>query len=135
MYHSILNLLSRFKNEAGQAVRLIDLLIAHRRDNLDRLRILVRNETDPVLVIVERDSTLRSADDFDRHGRPVSEVELQGKIVAFLLLRSCGEFGIIRHVMERACDSGIADNDVILQRADGLSEKSSLAAFRRNGEA
>ena len=45
------------------------------------------------------------------------------------------ETSVTGYIMERACDFGIADNNVRLQFADGLSEKISLCVFRRNGEA
>ena len=104
-------------------------------DDLDGLGILVRDETDPVLVMVQSDGTRRAADDLDSGGHALGEVKLQSKVVALLLLLKAGKLGVAGYVMKRACDLRVADNDIRLKLVDGLPEDGCLAAFRRNGEA
>ena len=128
-------LLLRLKGQAGEAISLLDFRTVLSSNNLDRLRILVRDETDPVLVAVQRDGPLRTTDDLDGCGHTLGEIELQSKVVALLLLFKAGELGVTGYVVKRACDLRGTDNDIRLKLVDGLPEESSLAAFRRNGEA
>lgn len=126
---------SRFKRQAGERIDLLDFGATLPSDNLDSLRNFVRDETDPVLVVVQRDGTLRAADDLDGGGHALGEVKLQSKVVALLLLWKAGELGVTGYVVKRACDLRVADNDIRLKLVDGLPEDGCLAAFRRNGEA
>lgn len=125
---------SRFKRQAGKRVDLLDIGTVLLSDDLDGLRIFVRDETDPVLVAVQSDRTLRAADDLDGGGHALGEVELQSKVIALLLLLKAGEPSVAGYVVKRACDLRVADNDIRLKLVDGLPEDGYLAAFRRNGE-
>ena len=126
---------SRLKRQAGKRVDLLDIGPVLLSDDLDGLRIFVRDETDPVLVMIQSDGTRRATDDLDGGGHALGEVELQSKIVALLLLLEAGELGVAGYVVKRACDLRVTDNDIRLKLVDGLPEDGCLAAFRRNGEA
>lgn len=126
---------SRFKRQAGERIDLLDIGTVLPSDDLDGLGIFVRDETDPVLVMVQSDGTRRAADDLDGSGHALGEVELQSKVVALLLLLKAGEPGVAGYVVKRACNLRVTDNDIRLKLVDGLPEDGCLAAFRRNGEA
>lgn len=103
--------------------------------DLNRLGRVTLNQTNPVHVLVESDGALRPADNLDGRGGSLVSLELQGEVVALLLGRLGAKLGIAGNVMQRACNSGIADRDIRLKVAYGLSENSSLTVLRLNGEA
>ena len=107
-------------------------------DDFDLLRVLARDAPDEVHVLVDRYGALAAgpANELDGAVRILRELELERKEVALLLFGIAAmETCVTGHIMERACNLGIADDNVALQRADGLAENISLAAFRLNGEA
>ena len=103
--------------------------------DLNRLGRVALNQTNPIHVLVESDRALRPADNLDGRGGSLVSLELQGEVVALLLGRLGAKLGISGDIMQGACNSGIADRDIRLELAYGLSENSSLTALRLNGEA
>ena len=103
--------------------------------DLDRLRRVALNQTNPIHVLVESDRALRPADNLDGRGGSLVSLELQGEVVALLLGRLGAKLGIAGDVMQCACNLGITDSDIRLKVAYSLSENSSLTVLRLNGEA
>ena len=89
-----------------------------------------------VLVSIERDRPLRPTDEIDDDRGALRSLDLEGEKIS-LLFEWIGavETGIVRYVMKRACDFGIADGNVRLKFRYGLPEKISFSRLRLNGEA
>lgn len=123
------------ERKAGKTILLSGRLTVLSGYDLNRLGRVTLNQTNPIHVLVESDSTLRPADNLDGRGGSLVSLELQGEVVALLLGRLGAKLGIAGDVMQGACNSGIADRDIRLKVAYGLSENSSLTVLRLNGEA
>ena len=86
------------------------------------LGILIGDKKNDVLILVESDRTLSSADNLNRDRGILRRIHLESKIVAGLLLRKTAELGVILDVMQRSGNIISVDHDVGLKRVNGLSE-------------
>lgn len=123
------------ERKASKTILLSGRLIVLSGYDLNRLGRVALNQTNPIHVLVESDRALRPADNLDGRGGSLVSLELQGEIVALLLGRLGTKLGISGDIMQGACNLGIANSDIRLELAYGLSEDSGLPVLRLNGEA